>query len=51
MSDITRRFCWVAVFANAIALPEAVVVAYIRALLQVTADRVDLGRCMMVEVG
>ena len=51
MGDTTKRFCWVSVYAIAMAFLEAAVVAYIRALIQVTADHVDLGPYLAMEVG
>jgi len=51
VKDIAKRFSWVAIYAIAMALLEAVAVAYIRALLQITPDRVDLGPYMTMEGG
>ncbi|MBN1954589.1 MAG: hypothetical protein JW900_06010 [Anaerolineae bacterium] len=50
MRDIGNRFAWVSIYAIAMALLEAVVVAYIRALIDVTADRVSLGPYVTMEV-
>jgi hypothetical protein len=49
MNRVTRRFLWISVYAVAMALLEAVVVAYIRALLNVTADHVSLGPYVRME--
>jgi hypothetical protein len=49
MNDITKRISWVSVYAIAMALLEAVVVVYIRGLLQVTDDRVALGSYARME--
>jgi len=50
MNDLGRRFLWVSAYAIAMALLEAVVVVYIRGLLQVTNDRVALGPCAKMEM-
>jgi hypothetical protein len=50
MNDIARRFLWVSVYAIAMALLEAVVVVYIRGLLQVTNDHVVLGPYVTMEI-
>ena len=49
MKAIARRFLWVAAYAIAMALLEAVVVAYLRALIQVTEDAVALGPYLAIE--
>ena len=49
MVAIARRFLWVAAYAIAMALLEAVVVAYLRALIQVTDDAVTLGPYLAME--
>ncbi|MBE7556371.1 MAG: hypothetical protein HS126_35410 [Anaerolineales bacterium] len=51
MSDIGKRFLWVSIYAVAMALLEAVVVAYLRALLQITDQHVALGSYIPLEVG
>jgi hypothetical protein len=51
MSEISKRFFWVSVYAIAMALLEAVVVAYLRALLQITDEHVTLGTYIPLEVG
>lgn len=38
MNDVAKRFLWVSAYAIAMALLEAVVVVYIRGLLQITND-------------
>ena len=50
MNRVTQRFFWISVYAVAMALLEAVVVAYIRALADVTADRVSLGPYLRMEL-
>jgi hypothetical protein len=50
MNRVTRRFFWISAYAIAMALLEAVVVAYIRALADVTADRVSLGPYLQMEL-
>ncbi len=50
MNDITKRFSWVAVYAIAMAFMEAVVVVYIRGLLQITNDHVALGPYVTMEI-
>jgi hypothetical protein len=49
MSDTGKRFIWVSAFAIAMAFLEAVVVVYIRGLLQITNDHVALGPYVMME--
>lgn len=49
MNEITKRFVWVAAYAIAMALLEAVVVVYLRGLLQVTEDHVALGPYLSME--
>jgi hypothetical protein len=49
MNDIIRRFSWVSVYAIAMALLEAVVVVYIRGLIQITDDHVALGSYARME--
>ena len=49
MKAIAKRFLWVAAYAVAMALLEAVVVAYLRALIQVTEDAVALGPYVAME--
>jgi hypothetical protein len=39
MGDIGKRFLWVSIYAVAMALLEAVVVAYLRALLQISDEQ------------
>lgn len=51
MNNITKRFLWVSAYAIAMALLEAVVVVYIRGLLQVTDDHVALGPYVRMEMG
>lgn len=51
MSDITRRFLWVSAYAIAMAFLEAVVVVYLRGLLQITNDHVVLGPYVTIETG
>jgi hypothetical protein len=50
MNRVGSRFLWISVYAVAMALLEAVVVAYIRALLDVTADHVSLGPYVRMEL-
>jgi hypothetical protein len=50
MKRMTQRFLWISMYAVAMALLEAVVVAYIRALLDVTADHVSLGPYVRMEL-
>lgn len=50
MKDVSKRFLWISAYAIAMALLEAVVVAYIRALVQVTPQHVDLGPYTAMEV-
>jgi hypothetical protein len=49
MNDITQRFLWVSAYAIAMALLEAVVVVYIRGLIQVTSDHVAPGPYVRME--
>ncbi len=49
MKDMTKRFLWVSAYAIAMALVEAVVVVYLRGLLQVTDDHVALGPYVRME--
>jgi hypothetical protein len=50
MNDTSKRFLWVSAYAIAMALLEAVVVAYIRRLLYITEDQVSLGPYVRMEV-
>jgi hypothetical protein len=50
MNDTTKRFLWVSAYAIAMALLEAVVVVYIRGLLQITNDHVALGPYVTMEI-
>jgi hypothetical protein len=50
MKRMTQRFLWISTYAVAMALLEAVVVAYIRALLDVTANHVSLGPYVRMEL-
>lgn len=49
MSGTGKRFVWVSIYAIAMALLEAVVVVYIRGLLQITRDHVTLGPYVTME--
>ncbi len=49
MNDIAKRFLWVSAYAIAMAFLEAVVVVYIRGLLQITNDHVALGSYVTME--
>ena len=49
MHDIGKRFLWVSAYAIAMAFLEAVVVVYIRGLLQITNDHVALGPYVTME--
>jgi len=49
MHDIGKRFLWVSAYAIAMAFLEAVIVVYIRGLLQITNDRVTLGPYVTME--
>ena len=49
MHDIGKRFLWVSAYAIAMAFLEAVVVVYIRGLLQITNDHVALGSYVTME--
>jgi hypothetical protein len=51
MKNIGKRLAWVSAYAVAMALLEAVVVVYIRGLLQVTNDQVALGPYVRMEMG
>jgi hypothetical protein len=51
MKDVGKRLAWVSVYAVAMALLEAVVVVYIRGLLQITNDQVALGPYVRMEIG
>ena len=51
MRDLGQRFFWVSVYAIAMALLEAVVVAYLRALLLITDEHVALGSYIPLEIG
>ena len=50
MHDIGKRFLWVSAYAIAMAFMEAVVVVYIRGLLQITNDHVMLGSYVTMEI-
>jgi hypothetical protein len=50
MNSTIRRFLWVSVYAIAMALLEAVVVVYIRGLLQITENHVSLGSYVRMEI-
>jgi hypothetical protein len=50
MNKTAQRFLWISVYAVAMALLEAVVVAYIRALLDVTMEHVSLGPYVRMEL-
>ncbi len=49
MNDTGKRFLWVSAYAIAMAFLEAVVVVYIRGLLQITSDHVTLGPYVTME--
>jgi hypothetical protein len=51
MRDIVKRFFWVSIYAIAMALLEAVVVAYLRQLLEIRASHVSLGPLLPMEIG
>jgi hypothetical protein len=51
MKHLTKQFFWVSIYAIAMALLEAVVVAYLRALLQITDQHVALGSYIPLEIG
>ncbi len=51
MNHTVKRFLWVSAYAIAMALLEAVVVAYLRALIQVTDQAVVLGPYLAMEIG
>ncbi len=48
--NIGKRFAWVSAYAVAMAFLEAVVVVYIRGLLRITNDHVDLGPYVTLEM-
>lgn len=50
MNHVAKRFLWVSAYAIAMALLEAVVVVYIRGLLQITDDHVALGPYVRMEI-
>jgi hypothetical protein len=50
MNEITKRFSWVSAYAIAMAFLEAVVVVYIRGLLNITNDHVALGPYVAMEM-
>ena len=49
MNGTIKRFLWVSAYAMAMAFLEAVVVVYIRGLLQITNDHVMLGLYVTME--
>lgn len=49
MGDTGKRFFWLSIYAIAMALLEAVVVAYLRALLQISDEQVVLGTSLKME--
>lgn len=49
MNDTLKRFIWVSAYAIAMALLEAVVVVYLRALLQISDHQVTLGPSLRME--
>jgi hypothetical protein len=51
MKHLSKQFFWVSVYTIAMALLEAVVVAYLRALLQITDQHVALGSYIPLEIG
>jgi len=51
MNHTAKRFLWVSAYAIAMALLEAVVVAYLRALIEVTDKAVVLGPYLAMELG
>jgi hypothetical protein len=51
MRDLGQRFFWISAYAIAMALLEAVVVAYLRALLLITDEHVALGSYIPLEIG
>ncbi len=50
MNDTFKRFLWVSAYAVAMAFLEAVVVVYLRGLLQITNDHVALGSYFTLEI-
>jgi hypothetical protein len=50
MKHIGQRFLWIAAYAIAMALLEAVVVVYLRGLLQITNENVALGEYQRIEM-
>jgi hypothetical protein len=50
VNDTGKRFLWVSIYAIAMALLEAVVVAYIRALIDIADDHVSLGAYARMEL-
>jgi hypothetical protein len=50
MNDTGRRFLWVSAYAIAMAFLEAVVVVYLRGVLQITNDHVALGSYFTLEI-
>ena len=50
MNEIAKRFAWVSVYAIAMALLEAVVVVYIRGLLEISEGHVALGPYLRLEM-
>jgi hypothetical protein len=50
MKRTSRQFLWVSAYAIAMAFLEAVVVVYIRGLLQITEDHVSLGPYVRMEI-
>ena len=50
MNGAIKRFLWVSAYAMAMAFLEAVVVVYIRGLLQITNDHVMLGSYVTMEI-
>jgi hypothetical protein len=50
-NEARQRFLWVSVYAIAMALLEAVVVVYIRGLLEISPDHVSLGPYVKMEIG
>jgi hypothetical protein len=51
MNNTLKKFLWVSAYAAAMALLEAVVVVYLRGLLQITNDHVTLGPYDKLEMG
>ncbi len=50
MNDLSKRFIWLSIYAIAMALLEAVVVAYIRGLLHLSNDQTVLGVYESMEI-